>query len=344
MPCTSCPPLSYETSETIELNPQTLVFPNLIDVNANPHCIELTDTDSINHRVQVTLDIADLSLNMFRWTRPLGSCVPIGYYGNAPSDVSGTPNVSDVDVTNFFRMVYNTWAGFRDLDASGSKLNWNTILNEDNQPVDPNGMNSYFVNTNSNDFVTAYVLYKLYKTADIGTGSNTAPSDLLFPNVLVQGNPLLKDETWAKACGSVLNGCGESANGSRGSGLNYMFKSLIKDKTRFIVSDASYNYFLDPAIYDQTPWAGPTTDSSGQGLWNLNTEDVLQFNTVFHFQHSIKVNSGHCDADDDSSDSDNESNIVTVVKQWEKFTIRFEVKFTSHEHCPSDSASDDCDN
>ena len=272
-------------------NDYLLQWPSLIDISANRVAsIEITDT-TLAHRVIVDLSLNDVS-GCFGYVRAYNWTDPIGFWRSGT--VAGL----------FDKVAARVKKDFDDTDA----LDFTTTA-----------LDANFRRNTANDFVTPYVLFRLF--GDSGVASTTVPN---YANLVTNpsNDPLLPSASFTAAFVAVIR---TATTGLDVSGAtfdaNTMFKQLLNDTGRF-----TNNGTPVVALYSPDPWTGALVSNVGPNAWRLQNGDITQFTVRFTFQNQIRVKGFTSITTDANNTGTPPESTVKVIPAGETFTIRLQLR------------------
>ena len=271
----------------------TLRYRTLVSTNLGG-AVNLEETGSLGHRVQVPMSVDDLN-TFLGWYRPVGSHGPTGHFNSAGTGLSGE---------DFFSMMSNSLnSSFNDIDGVLNGLNFSSAVLDANTDARVRDGGE----VSANDIIMAYVLFKCY-------GSSAAPTANVIYN-LQDAQAML---TSAGLANSILGSFNaeEAKSGTPGaSAVDAMFKDLLAaDPMRFFTATGSQI----PGIFEVS------ADTDANGSWQLVENDVLEMRVQFNFVNAVTRRGIHdaTGAVEGAAMSDPD---VVVIPAGSNFIVRLQV-------------------
>jgi hypothetical protein len=224
--------------------PQKLVYERTVHVDLSNNEINLADSASYGHRVVVEVPRAQLD-GVTSWTRSVGSLYPVGI-------------LSQPGFTNLLLTQLGT--SYVDMDGQANGLNFSSVALDD---VVDSRLRKVPGTNSVNDFVMAYVLFKVYGKSSFSTINE------VFNIEDVQN--MLENVTVTAAVASSL--------ASNTTSVNKLFKDLLTtDPKRYF--DASGHQV--EGLFETNP-----ADEPNSGSWLITEGDVLEIRLEFEFAEAI---------------------------------------------------------
>jgi hypothetical protein len=268
--------------------PQKLVYDKTVHVDLSANQINLADADTYGHRVVVEVPTADLN-GATEWVREVGSLYPVG-------------TLKSTFTSSVLNDALDTQ--FVDLDAQPDGLNFSSSALDTTSAAGDARLRADPAENTVNDWVVAYVLYKLY-----GKSVESTKEEVF--NIEDLRQMLRKD--------GVVNAIATSLSlPANQSSAQKLFKDLlVSDPKRFF--DASGVQL--PGLFEVNP---ASTVTSGE--WQITAGDVIEIRLEFEFKEAITRRDIADSQLDTNGNPDTGANSTKEILTGEKFYIRLQVK------------------
>jgi hypothetical protein len=226
--------------------PQKLSYDQIVHVDLSANAINLADASVYGHRVTINVPFMDLN-NTTRWSRLANDLAPAG-------------TLKQPDFTNL--LLTRLPFGFTDLDRQANGLSFSS---SDLDDVTDTRLRKTPGVYSVNDWVMAYVLFKLYGNTNITTINE------IFNIEDVQN--MLENTKVTTAIATNLS------NPQNAESVQKLFRDLlISDPKRFF--DAS-GYQIE-GLFETNP-----IGSDREGTWLIVPNDVIEIRLEFEFKEAI---------------------------------------------------------
>lgn len=309
-------------------------YRRLVSMTLANNAINLAQSTALGHRVKVTLNTGDMN-KWFRWARDASDASPIGGFIDTP--VGGSS----------FKAALKTsiGVGFVDSDAVKEGLSFSSadLGKVTGGTADPR-LRELQTGANSvNDWVVAYVLYKVYGKSSYDTTENE--EGLGVYNVEDMYGMLSDEEVASKILASLLRETNDgttnqkifdaAASGVTDSSGNVMSYPEGPDAGKLAAVNQMFRAhlasnpmrFFDGTGKQVTGLFETAVDSDASGNWALQGNDQIEIPLELVFQNIVTSVSTQDPLSNSSNNNDPSGNsaTTTAVEAGHKFRIRLEL-------------------
>jgi hypothetical protein len=313
-------------------------YRRLVSLTLANNAINLAQSTALGHRVKVNMSTTEMN-KWFRWARDASDASPIGGFIDTPADGS-----------SFKEALKATFGapGFTDSDAVNGGLSFSSNDLGKDAGASPDfrlKSNGDGVNTPSvNDWVVAYVLYKVYGKSSYDTTEDPT-TGLGVYNVEDMYSMLSNEEVAAAILASLLK---ETPVGTTNQAVFDAAGTAIIDDVSGVMSDPAGAYTGELAAINQMfrahLSANPmrffdasgrqiqglfetAADSDASGNWALQVEDQIEIPLELTFSNIVTSVSSQDPLSNSRNNNDASGNsaTTTAVESGHKFRIRLQL-------------------